>query len=94
MNRFYVKYDDLVNPKKDLLRIFERTSYKTMENQYCKVGTVTPITTGNHAISILEYQYQSFMEKASNLEVTDSRLVEFFELKAEKIKRILENLVQ
>jgi hypothetical protein len=65
-----------------------------MENQYCRVGTVTPITAGNQMISILEYQYQSFMEKASNLEVTDTRLVEFFEQKAEKIKRMLENLVQ
>ena len=94
MNRFYVKYDDSLNPKNGLLRIFERTSYKTMENQYCKVGTVTPITAGSHAISMLEYQYQSFLEKASNLEVTDRRLVEFFEQKAEKIKRMLENLVQ
>ncbi len=63
-----------------------------MENQYCKVGTTTPIASGRHAIHLLEYQYQNFLEKASN-NINDAKLGEFFELKAEKIKKILENLV-
>lgn len=63
-----------------------------MENQYCKVGTVTPMTNGRQAIHLLEYQYQNFTDKASNM--NDAKLVEFFELKAEKIKKVLENLVK
>ena len=62
-----------------------------MENQYCKVGAVTPLSNGRQAIHLLEYQYQNFMEKAANM--NDAKLVEFFELKAQKIKKILENLV-
>lgn len=64
-----------------------------MENQYCRVGSVTPITNGRQAIALLEYQYQNFIEKASNLEQADARLREFFEQKAAKIRKILEGLV-
>ncbi|VAW14771.1 hypothetical protein MNBD_BACTEROID03-1293 [hydrothermal vent metagenome] len=63
-----------------------------MENQYCKVGATTPITYGRHAIQLLEYQYQNFLEKASN-NINDAKLGEFFELKAQKLKKILANLV-
>ncbi|GAB5472206.1 MAG: hypothetical protein Mars2KO_03050 [Maribacter sp.] len=62
-----------------------------MENQYCKVGSVTPIAANRNMIHILEYQYQNFLDKASD--INDARLVEFFEQKANKIKRVLENLV-
>lgn len=62
-----------------------------MENQYCKVGSVTPINHGRQAVHLLEYQYQNFMERASS--INDENLVEYFELKAQKIKRVLENLV-
>jgi hypothetical protein len=62
-----------------------------MENQYCKVGAVTPMTSGRQTIHHLEYQYQNFMDKASN--ISDAKLVEFFESKAQKVQRILENLV-
>ena len=65
-----------------------------MDNQNCRVGSVTPLTAKNNIITILEYQYQNFMEKASNLEYTDAKLVEFFEQKAQKIQRTLENLVK
>ncbi|HEA20732.1 MAG TPA: hypothetical protein ENH87_07415 [Pricia antarctica] len=65
-----------------------------MENQYCKVGSVTPITANRNVISLLEYQYQNFLEKASNLEYTDKKLVEFFEQKAQKIQKILENMMK
>lgn len=62
-----------------------------MENQYCKVGTITPIAANRNMIHLLEYQYQNFLDKASNM--NDAKLVAFFELKASKIKRVLENLV-
>lgn len=65
-----------------------------MENQYCKVGSVTPMTANRNVISLLEYQYQNFLEKAGNLEYTDAKLVEFFEQKAQKIKKILENMMK
>lgn len=74
-------------------RIFVRTKILTMEKQYCRVGTVTPITSGAHAITLLEYQYQSFMEKASNIKYIDTQLGEFFEQKAQKIKKVLESLM-
>lgn len=60
-----------------------------MNNQYCRVGTVTPITSGSQAISILEFRYNNFMEKASN---GDTHLVEFFKRKAQSIKKVLESL--
>ena len=62
-----------------------------MENQYCKVGSVTPLTSNRQTIHLLEFQYQNFMAKASN--INDAKLVEFFESKAQKVQRILENLV-
>ena len=65
-----------------------------MENQYCKVGSVTPITANRNVISLLEYQYQNFLEKASNLEYNDKKLVEFFEQKAQKIQKILEDMMK
>ncbi len=61
-----------------------------MEKQYCKVGTVTPMTSGRQAIAILEYQYQNFLEKASN---SDAQLKEYFEQKAQKLNKVLESLV-
>jgi len=64
-----------------------------MENQYCKVGQVTPIAANRNAITLLQYQYQNFLDKA-NLEYTDAKLVEFFEQKAQKIKKVLENMVK
>ena len=65
-----------------------------MDNQYCKVGSVTPITSGQQAVAILENRYQNFLKKASDLNGTDKRLIEFFENKAQNIKKILEELVQ
>lgn len=65
-----------------------------MENQNCRVGSVNSITHGTNAISVLEYQYQRFMEKASNIKHTNADLAEFFELKAIKIRKILESLIE
>lgn len=64
-----------------------------MEKQYCRVGTSTPITHDSNGIGFLEYQYSVFMEKASQIKYTDAKLGEFFEVKAHKIKKILENLI-
>ena len=61
-----------------------------MKNQNCRIGAVTPITQGSHAISILEYQYHLFVEKAKSS--LDSRLVDFFEAKAKSVKKILDEL--
>ncbi|PHQ60486.1 MAG: hypothetical protein COC08_07205 [Maribacter sp.] len=65
-----------------------------MEKQYCKVGSVTPIAADSNAITLLEYQYQNFLDKASNMKYTDTKLVEFFESKALKIKKVLEDLMK
>ncbi len=64
-----------------------------MEKQYCKVGTVTPIAAKADAITMLEYQYQNFMDKASNLKYSNTKLGEFFEQKAQKLQKALEELV-
>jgi len=65
-----------------------------MDNQYCKVGSVTPITSGQQAVAVLENRYRNFLEKASDMNSADTQLVEFFENKAQKIKKVLEDLVQ
>jgi hypothetical protein len=62
-----------------------------MKNQYCRVGAVTPLDNGAQAIHVLEYQYQNFLERASN--INDAKLVEYFEIKAQKIQKVLENLM-
>ena len=62
-----------------------------MENQYCKVGAATPLTSNRQNIHLLEFQYQNFLDKAST--INDAKLIEFFESKAQKVQRILENLV-
>lgn len=80
-------------PKLGLQRIFVITNLVMMENQYCRVGAVKPITNGAQAISILEYRYQIFLEKASNIGKMDEKLADFFESKANSIKKTLENLI-
>jgi len=64
-----------------------------MKNQNCRVGSINSIPYGTNAISALEFQYQRFMEKASNMKHTNSDLANFFELKATKIRKILEGLI-
>jgi hypothetical protein len=63
----------------------------TMEKQYCKVGSITPIAATADPATLLEYQYQLFLEKASQMKNT--QLGDFFETKAQRIKKALENLV-
>tara|TARA_R110002051_G_scaffold56554_2_gene105233 strand:- start:11306 stop:11497 length:192 start_codon:yes stop_codon:yes gene_type:complete len=63
-----------------------------MDKQYCRVGSVTPIAANADIITMLEYQYENFLDKASNLQ-SNNQLGEFFEKKAQKIKKILDGLV-
>jgi hypothetical protein len=62
-----------------------------MEKQYCKVGSVTPIAATANPTTLLEYQYQVFLEKATQMKNTN--LGEFFETKAQRVKKVLETLV-
>lgn len=63
-----------------------------MNNQYCKVGTVTPITGLSQAASVLEVMHNNFIEKAASVSGKDSQLGDFFRNKAQSIKKILESL--
>ncbi|WP_127024414.1 hypothetical protein [Flagellimonas beolgyonensis] len=63
-----------------------------MNSQNCRVGTVTPITSGSEAISVLEVMYRNFIEKAADVSHADTRLAEFFKRKAQNIKKVLESL--
>lgn len=64
-----------------------------MEKQYCKVGAVTPITGESNVIAILQYRYENFLSKAMDANYMDTKLGEFFERKAQSIRKMLEDLV-
>lgn len=51
------------------------------------------MASGHNAVSLLEPLYKSFMDKASSLQYANTKLGEFFELKALKIKNTLEGLM-
>lgn len=61
-----------------------------MNNQNCKVGAATPITSGAQAIQVLEEMYRNFMEKSAN--EANAHLGEFFKSKAQGFKKVLESL--
>lgn len=63
-----------------------------MKNQYCRVGAVTPITSGAQAVSVLEFRYQQFIEMAADAAYINTNLGEFFKRKAQSIQKVLENL--
>ncbi len=64
-----------------------------MKNQYCKVGNTTPLLTNEESmISLLERRYNSFLEMAAQIGNTNTKLAEFLEFKALKIRRTLEKL--
>ena len=50
------------------------------------------MTNGSKELRYLEYQYQSFMDKAISKKYSDSKLAEFFELKAGRIQKIIQTL--
>lgn len=64
-----------------------------MENQYCKVGAITPVKGGRKGIQLLESLYNHFIQKASEVAHSDTHLSEFFEQKAQKIQRMLQGPV-
>jgi len=53
----------------------------------------SPIAAKADAITMLEYQYQNFLDKASNMKYSNTKLGEFFEQKAQKIQKALDSLV-
>ncbi len=63
----------------------------TMSKQYCKVGTITPLEGAQNTLQILKWQYANFVNKA-NADSQDHNLAEFFQSKAKKIKKSLEDL--
>ena len=81
-----------IHPKPYFQRIFDITNLIVMQNQYCKVGTVTPITSGNHAVAVLKFRYQSFLEKAADATYMNTNLGDFFNRKAQELKKVLESL--
>jgi hypothetical protein len=79
-------------PFSSLRRIFIENKI-TMDNQYCKVGASTPITSGSNAGSTIERYYQRFASMASDTQYAGTRMGEFFERKARTLKRTLEEFV-
>ncbi|WP_421721943.1 hypothetical protein [Alloalcanivorax xenomutans] len=53
---------------------------------------MTPITSGNQAITVLEFRYQKFIEMAADAAYINTNLGEFFKRKAQSIKKVLEQL--
>ncbi|WP_297762068.1 hypothetical protein [uncultured Muriicola sp.] len=64
-----------------------------MENQNCKVGATTHITSGSHASDRVESFYNSFATMASDTQYVGTQMGEFFDRKARSLKKILEELV-
>jgi hypothetical protein len=71
----------------------EFTNILAMEKQYCKVGMTKPITGGEQTAALLTYLHQNFMDKASQIQYANSKLGEFFEQKALKIKKLLDKSI-
>lgn len=63
-----------------------------MLNQNCRVGNITPIEGLNEAFSILESRYQHFTEMAAKSLSKDPIRGEFFQAKANSLKKVLEDL--
>ncbi|MGB5314886.1 MAG: hypothetical protein WBN56_02710 [Robiginitalea sp.] len=61
-----------------------------MENQYCKVGSINPIRSGSQELHLLRHQLQHFNQKAMEAAQKNSSLKDFFERKAEKIQKMLQ----
>ena len=63
-----------------------------MLQQNCRVGNTTPIEGLNEAFSILESRYQHISELAARSLNKDPLKGEFFQAKAEQLKKLLEEL--
>ena len=64
-----------------------------MENQYCKVGSTKTMGGGSVAASLLESYYETFSAMATDTKYAGTQMGEFFEKKAVKFKKTLEELV-
>ena len=64
-----------------------------MNEQYCRIGAITPVADGSLGADWLEIQYRFFMEKAAEAAQAESGLRDFFERKAAQFQRMLQNLV-
>ncbi len=57
------------------------------------MGTTTPITSGAHAVAVLEHRLKNFLERAANLSGMDSKMRDFFDAKIKGLKKTLESIV-
>ncbi len=64
-----------------------------MENQHCKVGATHALDTGVNGLDLLQNQLRHFNQKAAEASRTGSAMKEFFEQKARKIQKLLQDLV-
>lgn len=64
-----------------------------MENQYCKVGSTKTMDSGSVGTTLLESYYKTFSTMASDTRYAGTQMGEFFENKAIKFKKSLEELV-
>lgn len=64
-----------------------------MEKQHCKVGTIYPLDTNAQGLDLLERQLRNFQRKAAEAHQNGSGLQEFFEQKARKIQKLLQQIV-
>jgi len=63
-----------------------------MEHQNCKVGATRPWLGEHEGAAVLQIRYEDFLAKAADLSLADAALREFFNAKAEQLKRILDTL--
>jgi len=61
-----------------------------MEKQHCKVGSINPIGSGSQELQLLRHQLQHFNQKAVEAAQKNSSLKDFFERKAQKIQKMLQ----
>ena len=65
-----------------------------MENQYCKVGAVKPLNNEEQSVLLLEYLYQNFIDKSSNIQYANTKLGEFFESKENYLELFVLSLLK
>jgi len=61
-----------------------------MEKQNCKVGSINSLGSGSQELKLLRHQLQHFNQKAMEAANKNSALKDFFELKAQKIQKMLQ----
>ncbi len=64
-----------------------------MEKQYCKVGAIHSLDTGSHGLHLLENLKSHFTRKAAEATQSGSGLQEFFERKAQKFQKSLQQFL-